>query len=211
MQIKRNLYKFVHKQRYNFIVLKRVNDIGTKSNQYHQITNRMKTILNFSTLIIVCLLMGACSSSKQTTSSPSAAQWKRGVRGQWVLNSVEKRNFPAGASVKTIFDEAPITCFIGSTWDLIANGKGAITFAADGELCAPGATRNIFWSIYKPENGAEPQFQFKKLYPGEKAKDITEGYRLDLAYADGQTMTLNMPVNVGSNSDAFLEFKFTKR
>jgi len=173
---------------------------------------KMKTTLKFSIVMPIFLLFLACSSTKPgSTSSPSASQWKRGVKGQWVLNSVEKRNFPAGANVKKIFDEAPIACFIGSTWNLIANGKGAITFSTDGELCAPGATREIFWSIYKPENGGEPQFQFKKLYPGEKAKDITEGYRLDLAYADEQSMTLNMPVNVGGNNDALLEFKFTKR
>ncbi|MGH2624744.1 MAG: lipocalin family protein, partial [Sphingobacterium sp.] len=67
------------------------------------------------------------------------------------------------------------------------------------------------WSIYKPENGGESQFQFKKLYPGEKAKNITEGYRLDLAYADEQTLTLHMPVNVDGGNDSFLEFKFSKR
>ena len=172
----------------------------------------MKTTLKLSTLVIALIVfVSACSSSRQTTSSPTSGQWKGGVKGQWVLNSVEKKNFPSGANVKRIFDEAPIDCFIGSTWNLIANGKGAITFSANGELCAPGATRDIFWSIYKPEGGGESQFQFKKLYPGEKAKNITEGYRLDLAYADEQTLTLHMPVNVDGNSDSFLEFKFSKR
>ncbi|WP_134088414.1 hypothetical protein [Olivibacter sp. XZL3] len=173
----------------------------------------MKTISKFLVLVPLVFFIVGCSSSKQATSSsaPSAGQWKRGVRGQWVLNSIEKKNFPSGASVKRIFDEAPIDCFIGSAWNLIANGKGSITFSADGELCAPGATREIFWSIYEPENGGEAQFQFKKLYPGEKAKNVTEGYRLDLAYADEGTLTLQMPVNTGGNSDSFLEFKFTKR
>jgi len=175
---------------------------------------QMKTTLKLSILIPVLLLFFACSSTKPSSSSansPTSSQWKRGVKGQWVLNSVEKRNFPAGASVKRIFDEAPIECFVGSTWNLVANGNGAITFAANGEVCAPGATRNIFWSIYKPENGGEPQFQFKKLYPGEKAKEVTEGYRLDLAYADEQSLTLNMPINAGGSGESFLEFKFSKR
>lgn len=171
----------------------------------------MKTTVKFSAFFLALMLfISACSSSRQTGSSPSTGQWKRGVRGQWVLNAVEKQNFPAGASVKRIFDEAPIECFIGSTWNLVANGNGGITFAANGELCAPGATRDIFWSIYTPEGG-EAQFQFKKLYPGERAKNVTEGYRLDLAYADEQTLTLQMPVNVGGSGDAFLEFQFTKR
>lgn len=173
----------------------------------------MKTTLKLLILVPFLFFFVGCSSSKHavSSSSPSSGQWKRGVKGQWVLNSVEKKNFPSGANVKRIFDEAPIDCFIGSTWNLIANGKGTITFSTDGELCAPGATRDIFWSIYEPENGGEAQFQFKKLYPGEKAKNVTEGYRLDLAYADEQTFTLQMPVNTGGNNDSFLEFKFSKR
>jgi len=169
----------------------------------------MKAILKFSAYILALgFLFSGCSASKPGSSSPSAGQWRSNVKGQWVLDGVEKKNFLPGTNVKTIFDEAPMECFVGSTWNLMANGKGSITFSADGELCAPGATREIFWSIYKPDGG-DAQFQFKKLYPGEKAKDITEGYRLDLAYADGQTLTLQMPVNAGAKN-AYIEFKFLK-
>lgn len=165
--------------------------------------------LQLLTFAFILFVLGACSSSRNA-GSPSAGQWRNGVKGQWMLNAVEKKGFPAGASVKKIFDEAPVDCFVGSTWDLAGSGKGRIKFTASGELCAPGASREIYWSVYKPENGGEPQFQMKKLFPGEKAKEVQEGYRLDLAYADENTLTMHMPVNVGSNN-AYLEFRFVKR
>src|SRR5690606_40792246 len=58
---------------------------------------------------------------------------------------------------------SPAECFIGSVWNLPNNGNGSITFDADGQLCAPGAVRNIVWSIHNPgKEMGEPQFQFKK-------------------------------------------------
>lgn len=172
----------------------------------------MKVKKLFGAIVVFCIAaFVSCSSSRQANSSPSAGQWRKGVKGQWVLNAIEKKSFPSGASVKKIFEEAPIECFIGSTWNLAGSGKGSISFNASGELCAPGATRAIHWSIHKPEDGGEPQFQFKKLFPGERAKDVTSGYRLELAYADESTLTMNMPVKAGGNQESYLEFRFVKR
>lgn len=175
-------------------------------------------IVKLSTLLLFMaftILMSACSSTKQgnvaESQSPSTRQWRNGVKGQWVLDEVNKQGFPAGASVSRIFDEAPIDCFIGSTWNLISNGKGGITFTATGDVCAPGATRDIFWSVYDGEEGADAQFQFKKLYPGEKASQVKEGYRLTLDYADEQSLTMTMPVNVSGAGNASLVFKFSRK
>lgn len=174
-------------------------------------------IIKLSTLLFLMALTvisGACSSSRQGSAaesqSPSARQWRNGVKGQWVLDEVSKQGFPTGASVSRIFDEAPIACFIGSTWNLISNGKGGITFSATGDVCAPGATRDIFWSVYDGD-GADVQFQFKKLYPGEKASQVKEGYRLTLDYADEQSLTMIMPVNVSGARNANLVFRFSRK
>src|SRR3546814_10310103 len=67
------------------------------------------------------------------------------------MYSIDKENVPTAYSVKTIFEEAPAECFVGSVWNLPNNGKGSITFDAEGTLCAPGAVRNIVWSIYRSE------------------------------------------------------------
>lgn len=163
--------------------------------------------LLFGTLIA---LNGCTSQGEAVNTSPSALAWKNGVRGQWLLESIEKVNFPSDYSVKTLFEEAPPECFIGSVWNLPMNGNGSITFAADGVLCAPGAVRNIVWSIYNPgKNMGDPEFQFKKIYPGDRPKNVLTGYRLELSYADPEVLTMVMPVPLGS-STGNLVFNFVK-
>src|SRR5690606_4099730 len=99
----------------------------------------------FSLLLVLSLfLVNACSLPERATGgSPSASDWKNGVKGQWFLASIDKENFPAEYAVKSLFEEAPPECFAESVWNLPANGRGSITFTSEGRLCAPGAVRNI--------------------------------------------------------------------
>ena len=55
----------------------------------------------------------------------------------------------------------------------------------------------------------EPQFQFKKLNAGDKASNVTTGYRLDLSYADGETMVMRMPIPL-DQGEGNLVFNFTR-
>lgn len=163
----------------------------------------------FSLMAFVALFLGACSSQRGNTGT-SLSEWKGAVKGQWVLNSIQEENFPRGASVKNIFDEAPKDCFVGSHWNLIASGKGSITFTESGSLCAPGAVREIFWSVVKDDMNNIVGFQFKKILPGDKAKNVTVGYRLDLESAGNGRMTMRMPLDVGNNEAGYLVFNFSK-
>ncbi|KKX50177.1 hypothetical protein L950_0211675 [Sphingobacterium sp. IITKGP-BTPF85] len=76
------------------------------------------------------------SSSTAMSTGPSASDWKGAVKGTWVLNTIDRENLPASYTIKSVFEEAPAECFIGSTWTLPGNGKGNISFSADGKLCA---------------------------------------------------------------------------
>lgn len=167
-----------------------------------------QTIKLFCVMSIVALFLGACT-AQQANNTPSAASWRSGVKGQWTLNSVEKQDFPKGASVKTIFDEAPVDCFIGSTWNLIPSGKGSIVFNAAGTSCLSGAVRNIFWSINQDPGSSSSQFMFKKIMPGDKAKDVTVGYSLNLVSANANGMALSMPLDLGG-STGYLVFHFSR-
>lgn len=149
-------------------------------------------------------------SAQRGASSPSASSWKNGVKGVWTLTSIEKDNFPNGASVKNIFDEAPMECFQNSEWNLTASGKGTITFSEAGTSCAPGAVRELFWSIFKEKDLHDAYFQFKKIMPGDKAKDVTAGYRLELVSAMDGTMVMRMPIDAGGASTSYLIFNFSQ-
>ncbi|WP_343565103.1 hypothetical protein [Sphingobacterium sp.] len=153
---------------------------------------------------------GNGSSNTSAASGPSASEWRSAVKGTWTLNSIDRENLPSTFTIKSVFEEAPAECFVGSNWNFIGNGKGSITFNAQGTLCAPGASREIFWSIYNPGKGlGEPQFQFKKIYAGDKAKNVTTGYRLDLSYSDGNKLIMKMPLTV-ANGEAYLVFNFSR-
>lgn len=150
-----------------------------------------------SLLVSVCTFVSCSTTRTSADSGPTASQWRSATRGQWVLESIDKENIAQEYSVKTIFEEAPPECFIGSIWVLPNNGNGSITFESEGRLCAPGAVRNIVWSIFSPGAGqGQPQFQFKKIYPGDRPSNVTAGYRLDLSFANEQSLVLRMPLSL---------------
>ncbi len=181
-----------------------------------------KRILSVLSVLTFALILASCGAPKKggsvagqtsTTSSqgPSASQWRAGVKGKWVLNAVERENIPSSYTIKNIFDEAPVDCFIGSIWNLPGGAqRGTITFNADGTLCANGAVRNIVWSIFNPGNtGGQPAFQFKKIYAGDKAANVTSGYRLDLSFADANALEMRMPIPLEQGQGSLL-FKFSR-
>lgn len=181
-----------------------------------------KHILSFLSLVVAVVLVSACGAQRKdggysnvpatSNEGPTASQWRNGVKGTWVLNSVTREDIPQTYTIKNIFDEAPVECFIGSVWHLpTGNYRGSITFNASGTLCATGAVRTIIWSIYNPGKGmGQPEFQFKKLYAGDKAANVTTGYRLGLSYADAQTLTMRMAVDLDNGSRGYLIFNFTR-
>lgn len=187
-----------------------------------------KPILSILSICTGLLLMTSCGAQRKDGSQatnypsantsvtanngPTAAQWRSGVKGQWVLNSVTRQDIPETYTIKNIFDEAPVECFIGSYWNLpTGNYRGSITFNTAGTLCADGAVRTIVWSIYNPGNlGGQPEFQFKKLYAGEKAANVTAGYRLNLSFADDQNLEMRMPISLDNGTTGYLVFNFSK-
>lgn len=173
-----------------------------------------RQIISGVSLLIVVLFLGACGAQRKSApgaTGPSASQWRSGVKGKWVLNSVDRENIPSTYTIKNIFDEAPVDCFIGSVWTLpTGNHRGNILFNSSGTLCANGAVREIVWSIHNPrEGGLQPQFQFKKLYAGDKPSNVTTGYRLDLSYADENSLVMRMPISLDSGQGN-LVFNFSR-
>lgn len=158
----------------------------------------MKKLIQTSIAIFsLVLVISACSTTKNTTTS-NVSRGK--FVGTWTCNNVSYDGLVQNA-VQSVFDQAPPEAFVGSTWKLTNSGNGIYTLTN-------GSSQTIFWSVY---NGGSTgtQFQFKKLYEGDKAKNVAEGYRLDIANNDGSAMTLKSPVTVG-NSTGYIVYSFTK-
>lgn len=160
----------------------------------------MKNIFRLSIVIaVIAFVFSACSSQKGATSSASISRGK--FTGKWVIGSIRYDGLVENA-VQNVFDQAPPSAFRGSVWNLTNSGNGMYTLNN-------GTSQTIFWSV----NNTDPKgqiFQFKKIYEGDKAKNVTEGYQLYVVSNDGSTMILKSPVSVGSQT-AYIIYTFSKQ
>jgi hypothetical protein len=150
-------------------------------------------------VLAVTAIISACSSSKNAVTG--AGNVSRGkFTGTWTINNVSYDGI-VQQSVQNVFDQAPPQDFVGSTWKLTNSGNGIYTLQN-------GTSQTIFWSVNN-NAGSNQLFQFKKLFEGDKAQKVTEGYQLVVAANDGNSMTLKSPVTVGSKT-AYIIYSFTK-
>jgi hypothetical protein len=177
----------------------------------NKIYKHMKHLSKFSSIAAIALMLSVgCATNKNvvSSSSSSSASTSSSVSrgkfvGTWKVSNVTNEGLLSNSTVKRVFDQAPPDAFVGSTWQLTNSGNGLYTLS-------DGTSQSIYWSFYNPGNGAEPMFQFKKVYAGDKAKNVADGYKLVIGNADGSTMTLKTPVDLGNGSSGYVVYSFTK-
>ena len=157
----------------------------------------MKKLLKTATLfLLVVAAISSCSTVKKLPADIAGASRARFV-GKWTLTKVSYDGLLPG-TVQSIFDQAAPDDFNGSSWNLTNSGNGIYTLAS-------GVSQTIFWSYDKDGN----IFQFKKLYQGDSARKVQDGYQLSIAAIDGSQMTLKLPVTLGDKT-AFVVLSFNK-
>ncbi|MBK0383396.1 hypothetical protein I5M32_10525 [Pedobacter sp. SD-b] len=122
------------------------------------------------------------------------------ISGTWVVNNVSLEGFPDGYEVKNVFDIAPYQDFNGSTWKLYGGYSGMITLPN-------GVNQEIYWSLIN--DGITPIFQFKKIDAGEKAKNVSEGYQLQIASASKTNLVLKTPFKLLNGNMAYIVYNFS--
>jgi hypothetical protein len=143
----------------------------------------------------------SCSSSKKATATAS----RDAVKGTWTLSNI---TYDGSVPLKlTLLDEGAEACLIGSTWVLPNNGYGSYTIATGKTGCTSGE-RKIVWS-YRLEND-KTVFQYKRLVDDVKAKNIEEGYRLNILSATETNMSLQSEVNFDGRP-FFINYTFSKK
>ncbi len=167
------------------------------STLYH---TQMKRILEIILMaVVIGMTVTACSSTNKATGVANVGRGK--FTGTWTISSVNYDGLVENA-VSRAFDEAKPSAFIGSTWKLTNSGNGMYTLTN-------GTSQSIFWSVNN--NGANGQmFQFKKIYEGDKAKNVQQGYQLLVGSNNGSTMVLKTPVAIGS-STGYVIYTFDKQ
>lgn len=161
----------------------------------------MKTTFRISFFIAaLSFVIASCSTPKGTTTSGTAAAGRGKFTGTWTISSISYNGIVESA-VQNVFDQSAPSTFRGSTWNLTNSGNGLYTLTN-------GTSQTIFWSV----NNTDPNgqiFQFKKIYQGDKAKNVTAGYQLYVVSNDGSTMVLKSPIGVGSGT-AYVIYTFNK-
>jgi PBP1b-binding outer membrane lipoprotein LpoB len=159
----------------------------------------MKKIFRITLIIAaVAFVISSCSTPQGAVSTAPASRGK--FTGTWTITNITYAGILESA-VQNVFDQSRPATFRGSTWNLTNSGNGQYTLTS-------GVSQTIFWSV----NNTDPNgqiFQFKKIFEGDKAKNVTAGYQLYVAGNDGNSMTLKSPVSVGSGT-AYIIYTFSK-
>ncbi len=156
----------------------------------------MKKIFSGFLIITAALFITSCSSTKNATDLKA----KTGnLDGTWTVSNISL-DVPSTFKVTDVFDEAPYQDFQGSTWNLVRNGKGSFTLTN-------GTKEDIYWSING--KGENAQFQFKKLN-GMKAKNVDDGYRLQLQNIASNSFVAKSPIDLGNGNTGYINYTFTK-
>jgi len=141
--------------------------------------NRGKSIL-YLCLITFCLV-ASCTNTKVVADNEKL------MRGDWTVTHVSVEGINQSYVDVTVFDEANSKCYEGSSWHLVQNNStGNYTFNTGGNC--PSGTTKIKWFV-TDENG-QYYFNFKKIYEGEKPKNVVDGYKLRVASNTGSTIIL---------------------
>ncbi len=156
----------------------------------------MKKTIQVLLIAIATFFITSCSSSKNATDLKAT---NGNLAGKWTVSNISV-DVPSNFKVTDVFDEAPYQDFQGSTWDLIRNGKGSFTLSN-------GTKEDIYWSIHG--KGDNAQFQFKKLN-GAKARNVEDGYRLQLQNISSSSFIAKSPVDAGNGKTGYITYTFTK-
>ena len=164
----------------------------------------MKRITGIGSMGIIAVLLAlliSCSVSKE------ARSMKKTINGDWILQTIDVEGINSKFKAK-VFNEADFNCFIGSTWNFVANnGMGSYTLVG-GSGC-DAITRKIRWSIYEPKD-AEREFQFKRLDDKKNPMDDNDGFRLDVGAFSGNTMQLKSSITFEGKAGTFV-YNFVKK
>ncbi|MES2808850.1 MAG: hypothetical protein V4619_09515 [Bacteroidota bacterium] len=158
----------------------------------------MKKIVQLTfTFLALAFILQACSTTK---TSGSASASRGNFVGTWTITDISYDGLVPNA-VQDVFNQAPPAAFVNSTWKLTNSGEGMYTLAN-------GTSQTIFWSFNNADKST-PIFQFKKIYQGDKPKNVAEGYQLNVAQSGGGTFIAKTPVVIGSKT-AYIVYTFKK-
>ncbi len=156
------------------------------------------------TLLVTVLSAGiaACSVSRE------GRTMKKNIDGNWILQTVTTEGI-TGIAKTNVFNEAEMSCFIGSEWNFVANNSTGSYTIVDNKKGCPAIKRFIRWSVYEPKDSAK-EFQFKRLDEKKNAMDDGAGYRLTFTTLEKDVMKLRTAITFNGNPAALI-YNFVRK
>ncbi|AFL97149.1 hypothetical protein [Ornithobacterium rhinotracheale] len=152
---------------------------------------------------VLLLMLSVAFFASCSPTQNAAKQSAKDFRGDWTLTSVTPRE--AGIQITSLFNQAPQSCFVGSSWHLVANNNSG-NYIFNNVSCSSEPNK-INWHMTN-ENGVN-YFWFKRIAAGEKAKNVLTGYKLKVENISDYQAHLSQEVPVG-NQKTIIDYYFTK-
>ncbi|HLV24186.1 MAG TPA: hypothetical protein VKY36_05355 [Moheibacter sp.] len=150
--------------------------------------NELKTAIKYygsKNFLLTCmasfLFIVSCTNTKMIADN------EKMMRGDWTITDVSVDGIQESQVDITVFDEAKSQCFEGSTWHLVQNNASG-NYTLQGGTDCPSATTKIKWFI--TETDGQYYFNFKKIYEGERPKNVVDGYKMRVASNTGSSIVL---------------------
>lgn len=109
------------------------------------------------------------------------------MRGDWTITDVSIDGINESYVDITVFDQAKSQCFEGSSWHLVQNNASG-NYSLNGGGDCPNETTKIKWFV--TESNGQYYFNFKKIYEGERPKNVVDGYKMRVASNTGSSLIL---------------------
>jgi hypothetical protein len=136
-------------------------------------------------LILTCFTLGLAFTS--CNNSKVLADNEKLMRGDWTVTDVSVDGINESYVDITVFDQAKSQCYEGSTWHLVQNNASG-NYTLNGGSGCPSETTKIKWFV--TESNGQYYFNFKKIYEGEKPKNVVDGYKMRVASNTGSSIIL---------------------
>ncbi len=135
--------------------------------------------------IISVFMLSACNESKVVIDSEKI------MRGDWTVTNVSFDGVDASHVNAVVFDEADPKCYIGSQWHLVQNNNSG-NYNLQGSGNCPSGMTKIKWFV--TDEGGARYFNFKKVYEGEKPKNVMDGYRMKIVTSTADYLVLRQDI-----------------
>ena len=136
-------------------------------------------------LLVSSLLMGMLFTSCNNTKV--LADNEKLMRGDWTITDVSVDGINEKYVDITVFDQAKSQCFKGSSWHLVQNNATG-NYTLNGGNGCPSETTKIKWFV--TESNGQMYYNFKKVFEGEKPKNVVDGYKMRVASNTGSSLVL---------------------